>query len=60
MEDLKRTLIARARSEFRNIRPCRGKEDISESFTTHNGKLVFWFNLEDQSTKILMADLDCN
>lgn len=56
MEDLKKTLIAEANSKFQNIAPCRGPEDFSECFTVHNGKLVLWFNVEGNSTRILMSE----
>ena len=56
MEDLKKDLIDKAFKKFQNIKPCQGKEDFSDSFTEHNGNLILWFNLEDSSTKIVMAE----
>ena len=56
MDELKEQLISEAQAKYKNIKPCRGDVFSDESFTTHNGKLVFWFNLEDNSTKIIMSE----
>jgi hypothetical protein len=58
MEDIKQALIAKASEKYQNIRPCKGSEDFSDSFTTHNGQLILWFNVEDKSTKIVMSELN--
>lgn len=49
-------LIKKARDKYKKIFPCEGKDSLSECFTTHDNKIFFWFNTEDQSTHLIATD----
>ncbi len=54
---LKHSLIKKAQEKYKTIAPCGGSNDLTECFTTFDNKLIFWFNLEDNSTRVLTAEL---
>ena len=57
MAELKQELIQRAVAAHQTIRPCSHKNELDDCFSMMNGKLVFWFNTEDESTHVVMEDV---
>ena len=57
MEDVKFQIVQAAREKHRTIFPCVGKQSFEECFTHDNGKLLFWFNTEDNSTHLMAERL---
>jgi len=51
-ERFKMRLIKRARRKYNNIYPTINKTNMDECFTSHDNKLIFWFNTQDKSTHI--------
>ena len=49
-------LIKKAKEQYKKIFPCEGKDSLSECFTSHEDKVFFWFNTEDQSTHLVVTD----
>ncbi|MFP4015093.1 MAG: hypothetical protein ACLFVQ_13485 [Chitinispirillaceae bacterium] len=58
MDKLKQEMILRARRKFKNIYPCGQKKKFSECFTTDKDEISFWFNTEDNSTRLIVARLE--
>jgi hypothetical protein len=58
MQQLKNSMIERAREKHERIFPCGGREELSECFTTDCGLLLFWYNTEDRSTHLIASE--CN
>lgn len=54
---LKYQLIEQARRQYKQIYPCHSRRDFADCFTTENNRLMFWFNCEDRSTRVLSAEL---
>jgi hypothetical protein len=48
-------LIEKATRKHKKIFPCAHKDDISQCFTLDDGRLMLWFNTEDQSTHVVSA-----
>jgi hypothetical protein len=57
IEKMKITLFRKAILQYRAIMPCGNKTSFSDCFTTENGKLYFWFNVESGTTKMLSAKI---
>ncbi len=57
VEALKKNVIERARRDYVYIYPCVPKQSLEECFTIEKGKIYFWFNTEDRSTRIIMEPL---
>ena len=55
MDEVKEALVSQAKEVYKDIKPCKGSDFNDDSFTVYNNKLVFWFNVENKSTKILMS-----
>lgn len=58
MSALQMSLIEKARSTYEQIFPCASRASFDECFTTMGSKCLFWFNTADNSTHMLVADLD--
>ena len=58
MGTLKEQLIANAISQHRKIFPCVGRHSLEDCFTFEKGRIVFWFNTEDHSTHMMLADVE--
>ena len=56
MSDLEQKLIQQATSMHKKIFPCAHKVNLTECFTKHEKRILFWYNTEDESTHVLMAD----
>lgn len=57
MDTLKHSLIEKARRTYRAVHPCGLKERLEDCFTIVGNKCVFWFNTEDNSTHVVVAEL---
>lgn len=55
--DIETGLVEEARSIYQDISPCGGNSTFRECFTREDGKLFFWFNTADRSTRVLSASL---
>ncbi len=60
MNKIKQDLIERAKKAYSQIYPCGARAELSECFTAlDNGKKVaFWFNTRDQSTHVLVEEVN--
>jgi hypothetical protein len=58
MEELKRALIEKAEKKFKKIKPCLTHADFSNSFTVDEGRIIFWFNTEEDTTRILTSKIN--
>lgn len=56
MGQIEQKLIKQATRKHKKIFPCAHKENLDECFTKDNGRIMFWFNTEDQSTHVISAD----
>jgi len=56
-EEIQNGLIEKALKEYKKIEPCRPKKSFEECFTYLPDKVIFWFNVEDNSTKVFIHDL---
>ena len=52
MEEQKQTLIKKAQQKYGKIKPCGLRTSFENCFTETQGKLLFWFNDHENSTKI--------
>jgi hypothetical protein len=57
LEKMKITLFRKAILQHRVIMPCGSKKRFADCYTTENGKLYFWFNVESGTTKMLSAKI---
>jgi hypothetical protein len=55
-KEIQEALIEKARKEHKNIKPCGTKESLEDCFTYDLDKVLFWFNVEDDTTRVLMHD----
>jgi hypothetical protein len=53
MGHLEKQLIDKATRKHKKIYPCALKENIGDCFTRDDGRLMLWFNTEDQSTHVV-------
>ena len=58
MKNLKRELRQEAEEKHGKISLPGSKENLDQCYTEANGKLLFWFNIENKSTKILSREID--
>jgi hypothetical protein len=56
MTELEQSLIQKASEMHSRISPCPPRQDFEHCFTRDSGKVYFWFNTEDKSTHVVMAD----
>jgi len=56
MTELEKSLITKASEMHESIYPCPPRKDFEHCFTRDSGKVFFWFNTEDKSTHVVMAD----
>lgn len=57
MDEVKQKLIERAIEKHKKIFPCGNIDSILDCFTVHDETLVFWFNTEDNNTRVLVEAL---
>jgi len=57
MDTLKKNMINEALQRYRKIFPCSNKEKFSDCFTVDCGQLLFWFNTDEKTTRVLAAAL---
>lgn len=57
MGQMQRNLIQQARQTYKNIYPCAFKHSLEECFTVVGNQYVFWFNTDDNSTRIVACEL---
>ena len=57
MNEIKQTLINRAKKQFKQIYPCSTKKGFKECFTVEDDQIIFWFNTEDETTHIIIQDM---
>lgn len=57
MENLKRELRQEAEKKHGKIYPSGKRDKLDDCYTEDGGQLMFWFNLEDQSTKMLAREI---
>jgi hypothetical protein len=55
MNRKQKELVARAQARFGVIRPCATCHDLTECFSQEDGRLLFWYNTQDGSTHIEVA-----
>jgi hypothetical protein len=53
MNEIKKTMIQQAMQRYNRIYPCGTKRSLYECFTEAEGKLIFWFNTDDQTTHLI-------
>lgn len=58
MDHLKKELIEEATEKHEKIYPVSHNDKLEDCFTVQEGKLVFWFNKENQSTSILTRPIN--
>jgi len=58
MDKLKQELIERALKKHQKIKPCGNKASLLDCFTEHHGKLIFWYNTEEDSTYVLIEPIN--
>jgi len=58
MNDLKNDLKKEAEKKHGKIYPSGDKRNLDDCFTENDDTLMFWFNLENQSTKVLTRKID--
>jgi hypothetical protein len=57
MTELEKNLLSQANEMHSKIFPCAARKEFAQCFTMDRGKLCFWYNTEDQSTHLLVADV---
>lgn len=50
-------LVERARAQYGEILPCSSKRSLEECFTAEFGLLMFWFNDQSRSTRMLSVEV---
>lgn len=58
MGHLEKYLIKEATRKHKKIFPCAHKKDLNDCFTKDEGRLMLWFNTEDQSTHVVATDIN--
>ncbi len=56
MTTLEAKLMDQATAIHDRIFPCSSRNGFEHCFTQEQGKLCFWYNTEDESTHLLIAD----
>ena len=57
IKSAKKLLIEKANNIYNKIFPLQNKQH-DECFTIHDNKMLFWFNDENMSTKVLIHQLN--
>ena len=57
MSQLQLTMIKQATQRYNHIYPCSKKTSLEECFTIFGRKCCFWFNTDDNSTHMIVAEL---
>jgi len=57
MNQMKEEMIRRAQETYREILPCTTKKDLTDCFTTEEGRICFWFNTADKTTHMITAKI---
>ncbi len=57
MRDLKQELRQEAEEKHGKIYPSGHNKELDDCYTEDEGQLMFWFNLEDQTTKMLAREI---
>ncbi len=58
INQIKRELIKEAMDKHGKIFPLGLKKDFDECFTRQDSTLIFWYNLENESTKTVMREVE--
>jgi hypothetical protein len=58
MEKLKQELRQEAENKHGKIYPSGHRKKLDDCYTQHEGQLIFWFNLEDQTTRTLIREIE--
>jgi len=53
MVEVKRQLKEDAEKKYGKIYPVGQRKSLDDCFTEEEKQIIFWFNLDDQSTRIL-------
>jgi hypothetical protein len=56
MDTNKEELLKKAMAIHGRIEPTRTRRTLEECFTTEDSKLIFWFNDETGTTKVLVQE----
>jgi hypothetical protein len=56
MDNNKEELLKKAMALHGKIEPTRTRRTLEECFTTEDSKLIFWFNDENGTTKVLVQE----
>ena len=57
MGEEKIELIQLAYRRYKNIEPCGTQESFAECFTKSDDELMFWFNTEEGSTRLVTTSM---
>lgn len=57
MEEIKREMKQEAEKKHGKIYPAGKLRNFEDCFTVEEGKVLFWFNVEDQTTKTMAREL---
>lgn len=57
MIELQNQLIEQARAKYGEIFPCGNKISLDECFTCELGKINFWINTPDKSTRLVNINI---
>lgn len=60
MEKLKKQLREEAEKEHGKIYPAGRYRELEDCYTVHGNHLLFWYNLEDQTTKTKVREITPN
>lgn len=58
MGEIRERMIQRAMMQYGAICPLQDKASFSDCFTCENRTLIFWFNTEDQSTRLIAEKIE--
>lgn len=53
LSEVEKSLIAKAKEKYGEIKYVSSKKSWGECFTEEDGKKIFWFNTEDNSTRVI-------
>ena len=56
MDEEKQKLIKKAKKKYERMDPLGNHKTFEKCFTTVRGKLHFWFNTKDGTTKMLIQE----
>jgi hypothetical protein len=60
LEKTKTMLISEARKRYQAISPCGRRSSIEDCFSILDNCLVLWFNTNDNSTHVVVAEITMN